>query len=799
MTQLGFSSSAEARRLLATPLPELTAAAAQRRDASWGAAVSYSRKVFIPLTQLCRDSCHYCTFATTPRRIGRAYMPLDEVVAIARRGAELGCNEALFTLGDRPEDRYRAAREALDALGHDSTLSYLEEAARRVRDETGVLPHLNPGVLTDADYERLRPVSASMGLMIESTSERLCERGGPHFGSPDKWPSVRLEALEAAGRARVPFTTGLLIGIGETREERLETIAAIRDSHARHGHVQEVIVQNFRAKPGTRMADAPEPDLDELLWTLATARLMLPGEVGLQAPPNLSPGRLAPLIGAGLNDWGGVSPLTPDHVNPEAAWPELAVLAQQTAEAGKTLVQRLTIYPRYIADVHRWADPAISPRILQLADADGLAREENWTAGVSPEPPVRRLSVGAPSPAVAEALAAVARDQVLDRARIEALFSARAGDVDAVCAAADDLRARVCGATVSYVVTRNINYTNVCTYRCTFCAFSKGRGAASLRGKPYDLDLEEVARRTVEAHDRGAVEVCMQGGIHPAYTGDTYLALLRAAKEAAPEIHVHAFSPLEVMQGATTLGLSLHAYLERLKAAGLGTLPGTAAEVLDDDVRAVLCPDKLSSDEWLSVMQAAHEVGLRTTATLMFGHVDRAAHWTTHLLRLRDLQAQTGGFTEFVPLAFVAPEAPLYRQGRARPGPTWREARLIHAVARLALHPFIPNIQASWVKLGPDGAAAMLNGGANDLGGTLMNESITRAAGAAHGQEMTPERLEALIRSLGRTPVQRTTLYGPAPEAARTRAFAPCDLSPTIETPAGRHAAADRAMRRQST
>lgn len=796
MTHIGFSASEEAQRLLSAPLDELTAAAARVRDAAWGGCVSYSRKVFIPLTQLCRDSCHYCTFAATPRRIGRAYLPLDEVVAIARRGAELGCNEALFTLGDRPEDRYRAAREALEALGHDSTLSYLEEAARRVRDETGLLPHLNPGILGDADYERLRPVAASMGLMIESTSERLCQRGGPHFGSPDKWPSVRLEALEAAGRARVPFTTGLLIGIGETREERLETIAAIRDSHARHGHVQEVIVQNFRAKPGTRMADAPEPDLDELLWTLAAARLMLPGEVSLQAPPNLSPGQLSPLIGAGLNDWGGVSPLTPDHVNPEAAWPELAVLAQQTAEAGKTLVQRLTIYPRYVARVHDWADPAISPRILQLADADGLAREEDWTAGVSPEPPVRRLTVGAASPAVAEALSAVARGQVLDRGRIEALFSARAGDVDAVCAAADDLRARVCGETVSYVVTRNINYTNVCTYRCTFCAFSKGRGAASLRGKPYDLDLEEVARRTVEAHDRGAVEVCMQGGIHPAYTGDTYLALLRAAKDAAPDIHVHAFSPLEVMQGATTLGLSLHAYLERLKAAGLGTLPGTAAEVLDDDVRAVLCPDKLSSEEWLAVMRAAHEVGLRTTATLMFGHVDRAAHWTTHLLRLRDLQARTGGFTEFVPLPFVAPEAPLYRQGRARPGPTWREARLIHAVARLALHPFIPNIQASWVKLGPDGAAAMLNGGANDLGGTLMNESITRAAGAAHGQEMTPERLEALIRGLGRTPFQRTTLYGPAPEAARRRAFVAPDLTALVETPAGRRAAAER---RQAT
>jgi FO synthase len=788
MSLASFSSSSEALRLLEQPLEALMAEAAVRRDRAWGHLVSYSRKVFIPLTQLCRDTCHYCTFATTPRRIDNPYMPLEAVLEIARKGAQLGCNEALFTLGDRPEDRYRAARDALASLGFDSTLAYLEEAARQVRDETGILPHLNPGILNEADYERLRPVSASMGLMIESTSERLCQRGGPHFGSPDKLPQVRLEALEAAGRSKVPFTTGLLIGIGETRLERLETLAAIRDSHARHGHVQEVIVQNFRAKPGTKMANAPEPDLDELLWTLAAARLMMPDEVSLQAPPNLSPGQLSPLVAAGLNDWGGVSPLTPDHVNPEAAWPELATLARQTAEAGKTLVQRLTIYPRLINKLSDWADTAIAPRIRVLADADGLAREDQWTAGVSVSPPAPVLNLGSPSRAIAEVLAAVERNEVLDRDQINTLFTARAGDVDTVCAAADALRARTCGEQVSYVVTRNINYTNVCNYRCTFCAFSKGRGASSLRGKAYDLDLEEVARRTAEARDRGAVEVCMQGGIHPSYTGDTYLELLRTARDAAPGIHVHAFSPLEVTHGARSLGLSLPQYLERLKDAGLGSLPGTAAEVLHDEVRAILCPDKVSSEEWIEVMRAAHAVGLRTTSTLMFGHVDRPEHWTEHLLVLRQIQEETGGFTEFVPLPFVAPEAPLYLQGLARRGPSWREVRLVHAVARLALNPFITNIQVSWVKLGQEGASAILNGGANDLGGTLMNESITRAAGAAHGQEMSAREMEATIHRLGRTPFQRTTLYGQAPDETRARAFVNSELSPIVETPLAKRA-----------
>lgn len=783
MTHAEFSATDEAKRLLETPLAELLAEACAKRDAHWGDTISYSRKVFIPLTQLCRDTCHYCTFADTPRKIGRAFMPLDEVVEIARKGAAMGCNEALFTLGDRPEDRYRAARVALEEMGFASTLAYLAEAARRVRDETGLLPHLNPGILRDEDYALLRPVAASTGLMLETTSERLSERGGPHFGSPDKIPAVRLEALEAAGRANVPYTSGLLIGIGETRAERLETLHAIRQSHARHGHVQEVIVQNFRAKPGTKMADFPEPSLEELLWTLAVARIMMPGEISLQAPPNLSPGQLAPLVGAGLNDWGGLSPLTPDHVNPEAAWPELAVLARQTAEAGKTLVQRLTIYPRYIAQLDQWADKAIAPRIRQLSDGDGLAREDHWTAGVSPKPPAPQLSIGVASSAVSRAIAAFESGAVLNQCQIEDLFSARAGDVDEVCASADRARRKACGDVVSYVVTRNINYTNVCNYRCTFCAFSKGRGANSLRGKPYDLDLEEVARRTREAHDRGAVEVCMQGGIHPAYTGHTYLDLVRTAREAAPDVHVHAFSPLEITHGANSLGMSLDAYLGMLRDAGLGTLPGTAAEVLHDDVRTILCPDKVSSEEWLQVMEAAHGVGLRTTATLMFGHVDRPTHWATHMLRIRNLQERTGGFTEFVPLPFVAPEAPLYRQGLARRGPSWREARLVHAVARMALAPFINNIQASWVKLGHEGAAIMLDGGANDLGGTLMNESITRAAGAAHGQEMTAPEMETIIRNMGRTPFQRTTLYKPAPEAARERAFSAAPLSPIVETP----------------
>ena len=755
--------------------------------------------MFIPLTQLCRDVCHYCTFAKAPRQLKGAYLSPDEVLAIARAGAAVDCKEALFTLGDKPEERYKAARTALDAANATSTLEYLERMAKLVLEETGLLPHLNPGVMDAGDLQRLRPVSVSMGLMLESAAERLCQRGGPHFGSPDKRPERRLATLRSAGELRVPMTTGLLIGIGETRRERIESLLALREIHDAHGHLQELIIQNFRAKPGTRMAKAPEPALEEQLWTIAVARLLFGSGMSIQAPPNLQPEGLAGLVRAGINDWGGVSPVTPDHVNPEAPWPHLEDLARSTDTAGRDLVERLALTPAYAVRPEIWTDPAITPRVRRASDSRGFARPDRWFAGSGAALPAvaERWSggSGAPPPAVAErwsaeesenlrgsalrgggdaaAIARVGRTgktpaiiaaaragHALNESDIVRLFSVEGRDLDEVIAAADQLRHESVGDTVTYVINRNINYTNICLYHCGFCAFSKGRGAADLRGPAYNLELDEVARRTVEAAAAGATEVCLQGGIHPSFTGQTYLSIVRAVKEAVPWMHVHAFSPLEVSHGASTLGLPLATYLEKLRDAGLSTLPGTAAEILDDEIRDIICPDKLRTDEWLEVIATAHEVGLRTTSTIMFGHVEQPVHWARHLQRLRALQTRTGGITEFVPLGYVHMEAPLWRKGRTRSGPSFREAVLMHAVSRLVLHPLIKNIQTSWVKMGAQGAALCLSAGANDLGGTLMNESITRAAGGVHGQELDASKLQALAQSIGRTARQRTTLYG---------------------------------------
>ena len=746
--------------LVATPAPDLMAAAERLTLESFGPLVTYSRKVFIPLTKLCRDVCHYCTFATTPARVHSAYMSRDEVLAVARAGVAAGCREALFTLGDRPEARYRAAREALAALGHDSTLSYLREMASAVLQETGLLPHLNPGLMDDSDYAALRPVSASMGLMLETASDRLSAQGGPHFGSPDKVPARRLAAIEAAGRAQVPFTTGLLIGIGETRAERIQALAAIRDSHRRHNHVQEVIIQNFRAKPGTRMADHPEPSLDEHLWTIAAARLILGPAMTIQAPPNLHrPDALAALLRAGVNDWGGVSPVTPDHVNPEAPWPHLDALHRATAAAGRVLRERLAVGPAYARDPDRWLEPELAKVVRRSVDARGLPVVDNWHTGSGDAvPQIIARGTSAVSAELDRIIERSVAGDRLDQTQIVRLFEADGPDVARIAAAADALRRDVSGETVTYVVNRNINYTNICLYKCGFCAFSKGSTKAE-RGPAYRLDLEEVGRRAAEAVQRGATEVCLQGGIHPDYDGHTYLDVLRAVREAAPRIHIHAFSPLEVTHGASTLGLPLEDYLGRLKRAGLSTLPGTAAEILDDEIRAIICPDKVNTEQWLEVIRSAHRVGLRSTATIMFGHVEGYEHWARHLLRVRDLQEETGGFTEFVPLPFVHMEAPIWRKGRARSGPSFREALLMHAVARLVLHPLIPNIQASWVKLGGDGVVAALRAGVNDLGGTLMDESITRAAGGKNGQLCDPVRMTELAAQAGRPARQRTTLY----------------------------------------
>jgi FO synthase len=769
--------------ILDAPLDELLAEARRLRALGTGSLVTYSPKVFIPLTKLCRDVCHYCTFAQPPKRGERAYLTIDEVLAVASAGAAAGCHEALFTLGDKPELRYKAAREELAALGCATTLEYLVRAAKAVLDETGLLPHLNPGVLTRDDLVMLREASVSMGIMLETSSERLSQRGGPHFGSPDKHPAVRLGTLELAGELAVPFTTGILIGIGETRQERIETLLAIRASHDRHGHIQEVIVQNFRAKPGTKMYDAPEPSLDDLLWTAAAARVIFGPAMHIQCPPNLSYAGFPRLLDAGIDDWGGVSPVTIDHVNPEAPWPDLVLLDRATRGQGLELVPRLPLYPDFVADLPRWVDAALVTPVLRSIDALGFAREGAWSPGEADALQPRTVTDGAATardPAVREVLAKSREGSELTEDDLVALFASRGDDRRAVFAAADALRREVNGDTVSYVVTRNINYTNVCYFKCSFCAFSKGKLAENLRGPAYLLPTEEIVRRVVEAWARGGTEVCLQGGIHPAFTGETYIDIVKAVKKAAPGIHVHAFSALEVWQGAATLGMPLEEYLTILHAEGLGSLPGTAAEILDDEVRAILCPDKVSVAQWFEVHDTAHRVGLKSTTTIMFGHVETTRSWARHLVGLREQQQASGGFTEFVPLPFIHMEAPLYLKGRARRGPTFGEALLIHAVGRLALHPHITNIQASWVKLGASGVAAALRAGVNDLGGTLMNESISRAAGSEWGQELPPEQMEALIRANGRSPRQRTTLYGTPPAGQTRRSFGAAPLAETI-------------------
>ena len=756
------------------------------RDVGHQNTVSYSRKVFIPLTHLCRDVCHYCTFAQVPRKLKAPYLTPDEVLKIAQDGAKAGCKEALFTLGDKPELRYKAARDGLKELKQDSTLSYLRDMAQMVLDETGLFPHLNPGLMAADELAEMRKVSISMGIMLESASDRLTEKGMPHYGSPDKVPARRLETLRLAGEAKVPFTSGILIGIGETRFERIESLLALRDANEPHGHIQEIIIQNFRAKAETLMVNAPEPDMNELLWTISLARIIFGAGMNIQAPPNLSPGIFEQIVDAGINDWGGVSPVTPDFVNPEAPWPHLTDLADKTAGAGKLLIERLALYPGYANDLAQWVDPSVEPLVLQAIDGSGFARTENWAAGAVEAPPeidlarVTAIAKQGPSADLADILGKAKAGEGLSEDDIVRLFKARGNDYTAVCQAADEMRKQVAGDEVTYCVNRNINYTNVCYFKCQFCAFSKGKMSENLRGKPYDLSHEEIMRRTKEAWDRGASEVCLQGGIHPEYTGQTYIDICRSIKQVNPDMHIHAFSPLEVWQGAKTLGIPVSEFLGQLKEAGLGTLPGTAAEILDDEVRATLCPDKINTAQWLEVMEAAHGQGFNTTATIMYGHMEQYKHVARHLLRIRDLQEKTGGFTEFVILPFIHMESPIYLKGHARKGPTFREAILIHAISRLVLHPLFKNIQASWTKLGHEGVRACLQAGVNDLGGTLMNETITRAAGAAHGQETSPEEMEEIIRSIGRTPRQRSTTYGEVTELQRQKSFgAVAVLEPT--------------------
>src|SRR5918999_4865267 len=759
-------------------------AARERAVAAFGPVVTYSKKVFVPLTKLCRDSCGYCTFVHPPRAGERAYLTTDDVLDIARAGEAAGCKEALFTLGEKPERKWLAARNELRGVGHETTIDYLAEACDAVLRETSLLPHVNPGTMTRREIELLRSRSVSQGMMLETTSEALLRRGGAHFGAPDKKPATRLATLEAAGAAHVPFTTGILIGIGESLPDRVDALLAIRAAHERYGHIHEVIVQNFRAKQGTAMARRDEPSLDDMRMAIALARLLLPTDIVIQAPPNLAPEHYGTYLEAGLSDLGGVAPVTPDHVNPEAPWPKLDELQQVTEGRGFLLLQRLAVYPAYCATpsaLDKWIAPGLRARVLDAIDAQGYRREEGngvWYAGAEGGPPraaaIALEQAGARAWSVPgrvvraslmEALDRAAAGEILSLEELELLFRARGAEAERLYEVADGLRQRSVGDEVTYVVNRNINYTNMCYFRCGFCAFSKGPRSLNLRGEPYLLSPEEVGRRAKEAWDRGATEVCMQGGIHHSFTGENYLQYLNAVKLEVPDIHVHAFTALEVQQGAAASGWAVSEFLGALKDAGLKTLPGTAAEILDDEIRAIICPDKITTAQWCDVHRAAHALGLRSNATIMFGTVEGPRNWARHLCVVRklhdDIRDDTGGLFEFVPLTFVHMAAPIYLKGKARRGPTFEEALIMHAVARIALNGFIDNIQVSWVKMGVEGSKLALQAGCNDLGGTLMNENISRAAGAIHGQELTAEAMEDLIRSTGRVPRRRTTLYEP--------------------------------------
>jgi FO synthase len=777
--------------LLTRPLAELMAQARAVRDGRTGTRITFSPKVFIPLTFLCRDTCDYCTFAQPPARVASPYLSPEDVLAIARAGAEAGCHEALFTLGERPELRYDVAQQWLTDNGYASTVEYLAAMCKMVVTETGLLPHANAGALTSEELAVLRSVSVSQGMMIESINPDLA----CHRGAPDKTPERRLATLEAAGELGIPFTTGLLVGIGDSRQDRLDGLRAIAASYERHGHVQEVIIQNFLPKLISGMRNAPACPPDEFLWTIAAARLILPASVHLQAPPNLSDD-FGILLDAGIDDWGGVSPVTADHVNPERPWPELDRLRDVTEARGFTMAPRLTAYPEFITDKltgpEQWIDPSLRFAVLDRSDAEGLGRDDpgahfpeqvsgtrdtgdgadvilvgdlstQWYSGWNAHPPTLLPASARPvTGAVAEVLQGFSAGEELSIDQMVTLFEARGHEVVSIANVADELRREVVGDDVTWVHNRNINYTNVCTFKCKFCGFAKGKVSLNLRGTPYLLTLDDIQNRVREAWELGATEVTLQGGIHPSFDGDYYIDVCHAVKDAAPDMHVHAFTALEVNEGAKRLGEPLEKYLGRLMDAGLRSLPGTAAEILDEEPRSILCADKVTTEEWLNIHEVAHGVGLRSNVTIMAGSIERPIHWARHISRTREVQKRTGGFTEYIPLPFVHMASPIYLQRKARRGPTFRETILLHAVGRLAYRGLINNVQASWVKIGVPGVQQLLLAGVNDLGGTLMDENISRAAGAIHGQKMTEDSFSAVVAPLGRRLVRRSTLYATA-------------------------------------
>lgn len=738
------------------------------RNKHFGNRITFSPKVFIPLTMLCRDRCGYCTFAKAPARVPSPYMTIEEILAIASQGEKLGCIEALFTLGEKPELRYKSASRFLTEHGCATTIDYLYKAAKSVLENTLLIPHINAGALSKGEFLALKEVSGSQGMMIETLNPNL----NAHRLAPDKTPSRRLDALIAAGEANVPFTTGILVGIGESEADRIKALEEIGSLAHKYGHIQEVIVQNFLPKPSTAMAGHSPASKEEYLRAIALARIILPPSVHVQAPPNLSDDATE-LIDAGVDDLGGISPLTIDHVNPERPWPNLERLEENLALVGHHLTPRLPIYPEFISS--KWIDQGLRFSILSNSDSDSYGRPDSWVSGGESEPPllvgkplvqeqprwhlVRETSYRSRSSEITEICDLALKGILPNLQQIEKLFGARGSDFNYVIATADQLRKEISGDAVTYVANRNINYTNVCTFKCRFCAFSKGPLSLNLRGTPYLLELDEVTRRVAEAEQAGATEVCLQGGIHPSFDGDYYLRVIEAVKKGSPTIHIHGFSALEIHEGARRSGVDLETYLNRCKDAGLKTLPGTAAEILDDEIRKDLCPDKINAQRWLEVHKTAHEVGLRSNITIMFGSIETPRSWAKHIEVTRSLQEKTQGFTEFVPLPFVHMASPIYLQKKARKGPTFREALLIHAVARISYQKLVPNIQASWVKMGIDGVRQLLQAGANDLGGTLMDENISRAAGAIHGQGLTKKEFEDLLAPLDRPLAQRSTLY----------------------------------------